>query len=50
MDNDPNVFQWDPNIGEDIRNLFSPDKDKEDIFNDDPNIGSDTEKLFREEK
>ena len=47
-DNDPNVFEWDPNIGEDIRNLFSPDK--EDIFDDDPNLGSEIEKLFREEK
>ena len=25
-DIDPNVFEWDPNIGEDIRNLLFPDK------------------------
>lgn len=46
MDTEQDVFERDPNIGEDIRNMFSPE-DIKDIFNDDPNIGTDIERLFK---
>jgi urease accessory protein UreF len=59
LENSKSVFKWsetnqdifdqDPNIGKDIRNLFD-DKDRKDIFDDDPNIGADISKLFGNEE
>ena len=43
------IFEQDPNIGEDLRDLFSSE-DKKDIFDDDPYIGTDIEKLFKNEE
>ncbi len=46
---DQDIFEQDPNIGEDIRNLYSSE-DRKDIFYDDPYIGTDIERLFKDEE
>ena len=41
------IFDNDPEVGEDIRNLF---KDRKDIFHDDPDIGENIKRMFEDEE